>query len=807
MNNLNTMRAMDEMPTYMTEGEKNPFLGKGLKRSPLPSSMTKSSEHRELEGNKNRAEGSGEFDPLSTGIAHREVGIDIFEIQTEEQTKIQDQQNSLEARSPDLIGEDPEVYDRPSALLSYSKSTDQNLRQKAPSLESAKKRYRLTLTDRESPTPVDSSTERATVSGVERRNSENKIREVEFAEEFPTQISFLKFKAPEDASSEKTMCPPVSGESALPALSTFPNQNNPQEDWLNMNDPMVLKMQRKHHNAAKSYTQLDDSIIAKKKKRDLLRRELKQLHADIDLAQAENKRIKNQELPVIGESSTHQQKIFAMLLRATTTEKEERSISTESIFSNINSFLPFNSRRPLVPRVYAQETIPIKRGPSHSPLPLENPLTYLQAFTPLTWSSTIAVIDADESALSDAMIANVDEKFIRHIITASHPQGIFSARLAIIVGSKSQTVSRISLLHLPLPAEYELGSFLIRAGLEKETDVQGSITRELGVVCYAMGRWLEVSIRRARFWWLVLIRYSTAEARKKWTSGPSRAQARRRAEGSDEAWDVDEATDAIGSARWTRKTLLPHLGRTSLCIGRYGSMADPDRRDNSADIEILLEWKLTFDWTGEVQSNLSACARIPESWRDLDIHQAFVQIPDLFRRLLQEKGALAAVAGVLTLTFDNPLGRSQRRFVVRSRKTRVVGFPVACLVAPMVTKSEKPLRERRDSKSGLGSRTPDLMHCMSSCVLEDSDVLCQCRSAALTAQFPPITQWRADFGRSLCQATVNNLTLPLRSFRDEASLLRLRCFSSRCFPSRFLLSRCFPSRCFSSWRFPSRVFS
>ncbi|SZF00360.1 unnamed protein product [Blumeria hordei] len=653
MSELNTTRAMDEMPIDMTGREKNPFLGKGLKRSPLPSSMAKSSERRELQGNNKRAGGPGEFDSPSTGIAHRGVGIDIIDFQTEEQTKIQDQPISSEARSLDLIGQGPKVNDQLSELSSYSKSTDRNSRHEDPSLESANKRFRLTLADRGNPTPVDTSTKRATVSGVERENSENTIREVEFADEIPTQISFLKSKAPEDASSEKTMRHPASEESALPAPSPSPNQNNPQESWLHMSDPMVLKMQRKHLHAAKSYTQPDDSIMAKEKKRDLLRRELEQLRADINLAQAENKRIKNQELPITGGSSTHQEEVFAMLLRGTTTEREEKNVPPESIFNNINSFLPFNSRRPLAQRVHAQETIPIKRGPSHGPLPLENPLTYLQAFTPLTWSSTIAVIDADESALSDAMIVHVDEKFIRHIITASHPQGFFSARLAIIVDTTSQRVRRISLLHLPLPAEYELGSFLNCAGQENGTDMQGSITRELGVICYAMSRWLEVSIRRARFWWLVLIRYSTTEARKQWASGPSRAQTRRRAEGSDEAWDVDEATDAMGSARWTRKTLLPHLGRTSLCIGRLGSMADADRHDCSADIEILLEWKLTFDWTGEVQSNLSACARIPESWRDLDIHQAFDQIPDLFRRLLQEKGALAAVAGVLTLTFDD----------------------------------------------------------------------------------------------------------------------------------------------------------
>ena len=61
--------------------------------------------------------------------------------------------------------------------------------------------------------------------------------------------------------------------------------------------------------------------------------------------------------------------------------------------------------------------------------------------------------------------------------------------------------------------------------------------------------------------------------------------------------------------KWTRKQLLPHIGRTAIEIV-------------TSDIELMFEWKIGFDWTGEVESLISASARLPKSCTSPHSYQA-----------------------------------------------------------------------------------------------------------------------------------------------------------------------------------------
>lgn len=68
-------------------------------------------------------------------------------------------------------------------------------------------------------------------------------------------------------------------------------------------------------------------------------------------------------------------------------------------------------------------------------------------------------------------------------------------------------------------------------------------------------------------------------------------------------------------------------------------------------IQMLFEWHISFDWTGEVKSHLSANYVLPPSWHKLSHSKShgFDQIPFIFEKLVQEKGPFAAVTGTLSL--------------------------------------------------------------------------------------------------------------------------------------------------------------
>ena len=104
-----------------------------------------------------------------------------------------------------------------------------------------------------------------------------------------------------------------------------------------------------------------------------------------------------------------------------------------------------------------------------------------------------------------------------------------------------------------------------------------------------MGRWIEVAIQRASFWCAVETEFGTPEARSK----SLQRKKKRKAPG-----DEEEGSQEAQKRKWTRKQLLPHIGRSSMELV-------------SDDVELRFEWKIRFDWTGEVDSAIAANARLP----------------------------------------------------------------------------------------------------------------------------------------------------------------------------------------------------
>jgi hypothetical protein len=338
----------------------------------------------------------------------------------------------------------------------------------------------------------------------------------------------------------------------------------------------------------------EDPHAAKKKARDDLLKELQQLQADVALANQENERLRLRfESKKKATAPANPDALVAMLQRATAPPPSSTpKPKPTSIFKNIDAFLPFTSRR----RRPATKPDVEKPLPSHLPIALDDPLPYLQAFSPLTYTSSITLLPS-KPVPTDSESQEEQPILQKHVINASHPSGLFSTRFAMTVDTSALSIASIDILRLDMSAERELGTFI-----RERARGEGALGKDITVICWAMGRWIEVAIQRASFWCAVESEFGTPEARAK----SLQRKKKRKAPG-----DEEEGSQEAQKRKWTRKQLLPHIGRSSMELV-------------SEDVELRFEWKIRFDWTGEVDSSIAANARLPR-------HCTFILFPSVYK--------------------------------------------------------------------------------------------------------------------------------------------------------------------------------
>jgi hypothetical protein len=345
-----------------------------------------------------------------------------------------------------------------------------------------------------------------------------------------------------------------------------------------------------------------DPHAGKKRIREELLREIQQLRADVLIAEKESERLR--VLHASGEAydadPPNYDEVLQLLLRSSVAQPS--SIAPKkppSVFDNINSFLPFTARRRIRPEVKISEPKPLV---SHNPFPQEDALSYLQLFTPFKFTSSLTLLPPTISKSGEAPSAKAP-LFQSHTITASLPSGLFSARLNMVVNTKTLAISSLNLEKVDRNAEAELAPW-IRARASTDT----LLGRDVNAVFCAVRQWAEQALERAKFWCNVEAEMGTADGRRKVTSiaKAKGARKRKRKDGRAEAGrDLDEDEDAIEItdaeiSKWERKQLLAHMSRTSMIL-------------EGDDVELMIEWRIGFDWTGEAESQISASARIPPS--------------------------------------------------------------------------------------------------------------------------------------------------------------------------------------------------
>ncbi|TGJ86622.1 hypothetical protein E0Z10_g2181 [Xylaria hypoxylon] len=297
--------------------------------------------------------------------------------------------------------------------------------------------------------------------------------------------------------------------------------------------------------------------------------------------------------------------------------------------SLLPSFLPPGSQK-----VEETEPPPI----SHHPVPMtaDEELSYLQVFTPLTFSSTITTIQPEDQ----------ESLLQRHAISvASSPPGLFVATIDMTVDTKALAVAELAVPRLDPSAVAELGPFVER--ILKGAAGNTALTRNVAVVTWAMGEWVRLATRRARFWYAVQQELGNAEGLMRCAETMRRRKPRGRAryENEEETEDEDGEHESL-KTRPKRADVVALMGRTSIDMDLSGVAGD----DEDGSLVARIQWHVEFDWTGEARSKIALLLSAPAKWHASDGKGSLAGLSDMFDKLLREgREPLEAVKIVVAL--------------------------------------------------------------------------------------------------------------------------------------------------------------
>ncbi|TPX10044.1 uncharacterized protein E0L32_001241 [Thyridium curvatum] len=394
----------------------------------------------------------------------------------------------------------------------------------------------------------------------------------------------------------------------------------------------------------------------KRKIRDALLAEVAGLEADLALASAENERIANlRQVRAEISAPTNRDEILGVLRRHVLSKKEQKvqpPASTDWLRAALNpiAFLPFSKPSTSLPTLFPteQDNKDDEKDPiSHHPIPMtaEEELPYLQAFTPLSFKSTLAMLP---SPADDPDAPPLQRHSI--FVSSSSPPGVFAARVDMTVNTKTHAITDLAVPKLDPAAMAELNPLVERVlSSRRDFAPQSGLARNVSVLTWAMGEWLRVALRRARFWVLLGRELGTKEAFAETVARiRNRPKRKRRRKAADH--DDDDDADAAGegeqrqldaSAEVSTEDILPHLGRMSMDIDL----------PNEEACAMRVQWRVEFDWSGDAQSKVGVLLGVPGKWHKADDRGRLGRIPKIFNDLVQDEGdqidAVRTVAALL----------------------------------------------------------------------------------------------------------------------------------------------------------------
>jgi hypothetical protein len=337
-------------------------------------------------------------------------------------------------------------------------------------------------------------------------------------------------------------------------------------------------------------------------KRAAKRRLVTQLSAQLKLLEEHASGIERQ----VAELNMSQDKVASMDKTKALSEKHMRRESRCA--KSLNAFLPFSGQRKTGVKSSIFGTGPI---PSHKPIVVKNALRYLTVFTSLTFSSKSSLIPPP---LADQASAPM---LLQHDIAIQSPSRLLVSTVSLHVNASSHKVAALSVLKLSPWAEPELRHFIRQRETNESVD-HGDI---LGL-CTGISSYLEAATRRAICWAQLekehqaLLRSDIALSTTKFgseselESGRAANDTRRRSMEATQASQTEDGDVIAGESiltrsQYTRRELLPHMGRQLLKFQRKVA--------NSGVVSLLISWSIELDWIGEAKSILDASVALPPS--------------------------------------------------------------------------------------------------------------------------------------------------------------------------------------------------
>ncbi|KAI1278160.1 hypothetical protein F5Y07DRAFT_360855 [Xylaria sp. FL0933] len=440
-----------------------------------------------------------------------------------------------------------------------------------------------------------------------------------------------------------------------------PFLSQPKKEPLRV-EPRRRRGKRKSHPGRQ--VQEEDPLADKKALRDSLLAEVAQLEDDLKVVSRENERLYKMqgarrsiiELP----DSEEQNRLLDVLSRhALLPEKEPPPDPMQHWLEaamNPIALLPFGGRADAVSLLPSLVTSGSEKteGPdpppptSHHPVPMtaEEELPYLQVFTPLTFTSTMVTLEPE--------VREGDQEPLlqRHAISvASSPPGLFFATIDMTVDTKTLAVADLTVPRLDPSAVSELGPFVEKI-LRGSAANNSALTRNVTVATWAMGEWVRIATRRARFWYSVEHELGSAEGIVRCAKAMMKQGARKKPRGRPRGDDSDNEDMDGGSnakhARPSKADIVALMGRTWLDLDLSSVVGDDD--GDGEELAVRIQWKVEFDWTGEARSRIGLLLSAPAKWHASDGKGRLAGISDMFDKLLREgREPLEAVKIVVAL--------------------------------------------------------------------------------------------------------------------------------------------------------------
>ncbi|KAJ1337942.1 hypothetical protein MN608_00799 [Microdochium nivale] len=397
-----------------------------------------------------------------------------------------------------------------------------------------------------------------------------------------------------------------------------------------------------------------DQLATQRATRDSLLYEIASLKRDLAMLNRESERLfRSQEARTIEpatEPFDNIESLVELLCRRVlpAQEKPQADATEEWLEAAMNpvALLPFGGGAASLPLLLPASTEedeqeePDKAPVSHYPVAMtaEEELPYLQLFSSLAFRSSCSTVPRGRS--DKPTETTIMQK--HSISISSTPPGLFAAHLDITVNTKKLSVTSINVPLLEPAAASELGPF-IHSIAENKNDGSGShirnsaLARNASIITWAMGEWVRLATKRARFWCAVEQALASKDGIAKSVAAIRAGNKRKRQQrGSDDEDSEDEHGGRDRQGRFTKAQILPHMGRTSFELKVYGSSETHDDGDASFP-SVRMQWTIEFDWTGEGQSKLALQVETPPHWHGQGSKDKLGKIPGVFEKLIADR--------------------------------------------------------------------------------------------------------------------------------------------------------------------------